>query len=229
MGGPVELRGGVTGEGALVTVPLFHATGLLSGFLLPCLIAQKVALLRKWDAAIAMEVIVSEKITMLSTVPAILKDLLIHPELGDHDLSSITRVSASGAATPADLPDLLRDKLGIVTRSSGYGLTETVSVGATMRGPVFDLKPLASGIPSPIIEMRAADPADAALPRGEDGEVCHPRCGAVLTEEALRGHLHRQLPGLEVPKYLVMSEKPWRRNASEKIHRIALRDSFVAS
>src|ERR1700722_14431778 len=90
-GGPVELRGGATVEAQLVTVPLFHATGLFSGFLLPCAVGQKVALLRQWDAVTAMRTIQTEKITMLSTVPAILKDLLTHPQFDDFDLSSISR------------------------------------------------------------------------------------------------------------------------------------------
>ena len=46
-----------------------------------------------------------------------------------------------------------------------------LSVGATMSGPVFDLKPLSYGIPSPIIAMRATDPSGAALPPGQDGEM----------------------------------------------------------
>jgi long-chain acyl-CoA synthetase len=322
-GGAVELRGGADAESALLTVPLFHATGLFSGFLMPCIVGQKVALMRKWDAATAMRIIADENITMLSTVPAILKDLLTHPRLGDYDLSSITRVAAAGAATPADLPDLLRDKLGIVTRSAGYGMTETASVGATMSGPVFDLKPHSSGIPSPIIEIRAADPSGRTLGPGQDGEVqlrgvtvtpgywrrdelnaeaftddgwlrtgdvghldedgfvhitgrikeivirggeniapieienvayrhrgvkevavfgvpddamgeelalvCHPGPGHTFTEAELRDHLGRTLPGFKVPKYIVISEQPLPRNASEKIHRLALRNDFVAS
>jgi long-chain acyl-CoA synthetase len=81
--GPIELRGGATAEAGLVTVPLFHATGLFSGFLVPCAVGQKVVLLRKWHAETAMQTIQTEKITMLATVPAILKDLLTHPRFDD--------------------------------------------------------------------------------------------------------------------------------------------------
>ncbi|MDT5046956.1 MAG: long-chain acyl-CoA synthetase [Mycobacterium sp.] len=100
LSGPIELRGGATSEAGLVTVPLFHATGLFSGFLLPCAVGQKVALLRKWDAETAMQTIQAEKITIIATVPAILKDLLTHPRFDEFDLSSVTRVAAAGAATP---------------------------------------------------------------------------------------------------------------------------------
>ena len=323
LGGPIDLRGGATAEAQLVTVPLFHATGLFSGFLLPCAVGQKVVLLRKWDAETAMRTIQTEKITMLSTVPAILKDLLTHPHLGDFDLSSVSRVAAAGAATPVGLPELLQDTLGIQHRSSGYGMTESASVCATMSGPVFDLKPMAAGIVSPIIDLRVVDAQGNALPPGQDGEihlrgvtvtpgywrrddltreaftadgwlrsgdlgridadgflhitgrikeivirggenispieienvayrhasvkevavfgvadnamgeelamVCHPQPGSALTEDELRRHLRSALPAFKVPKYVALTDTPLPLNASEKIHRLALRHSFVAN
>jgi long-chain acyl-CoA synthetase len=321
--GAIELRGGATTEAQLVTVPLFHATGLFSGFLLPCTVGQKVVLLRKWDAVTAMVTIQNEKVTMVATVPAILKDLLTHPRFDDFDLSSISRVAAAGAATPAGLPELLRDRLGIENRSAGYGMTETASVCATMSGPVFDLKPMAAGIISPIIDLRAVDSAGNVLPSGSDGEiqlrgvtitpgywqrdditeeaftpdgwlrtgdlgsvdadgflhitgrikeivirggeniapaeienvayrhssvkevavfgvpddvmgeelamVCHAQPGSALTEDELRAHLRDALPTFKVPKYVALTDEPLPRNASEKIHRLALRNSFVAN
>lgn len=321
--GAVELRGSAPAEVQLATVPLFHATGLFSAFLLPGVLGQKVAMLRGWDAVTAMQIIEREKVTMISTVPAILKDLLTHPRLGDHDLSSVSRVAAAGAATPSDLPELLRDKLEIVARSAGYGLTETAAVCATMSGPVFDLQPFSCGVLSPIIELRAmrGDGEDVA-PEGEDeiqlrgvtvtpgywhldevtkeaftpdgwfrtgdlghvdddgflhitgrikeivirggenispieienvayqhpsvkevaafgivddrmGEelalVCYPQHEAGLTEGELRKHLQAALPPFKVPKYITLTDTPLPRNASEKIHRLALRKNFVPS
>lgn len=321
LGGAVELRGGAQAEVQLATVPLFHATGLFSAFLLPGVLGQKVAMLRKWDPVTAMQVIEREKVTMVSTVPAILKDLLTHPSLADHDLSSVSRVAAAGAATPSDLPALLQDKLGIVARSAGYGLTETAAVCATMSGPVFDLQPLSCGVLSPIIELRAAPcdggsvviegegeiqlrgitvtpgywhldeltseafTADGWFRTGDLGHVdadgflhitgrikeivirggenispieienvayqhpsvkevaafgiaddrmgeevalvCYPQPGAGLTEEELRKHLQAALPAFKVPKYITLADAPLPRNASEKIHRLALRKAFV--
>lgn len=321
-GGAVELRGGATAEAGLVTVPLFHATGLFSGFLIPCAVGQKLVLLRKWHAETAMQTIQTEKITMIASVPAILKDLLTHPKFDDYDLSSLSRVAAAGAATPAGLPELLRDKLGIENRSAGYGMTETTSVCATMSGPVFDLKPMAAGIISPIIDLRVVDTEGTSLPSEQDGEiqlrgitvtpgywqrndltnqaftadgwlrtgdlgnidrdgflhitgrikeivirggeniapieienvayrhpsvkevavfgvaddamgeelamVCYPQPRFALTEEELRAHLAKALPTFKVPKYIALTDKPLPRNASEKIHRLALRNSFVA-
>jgi long-chain acyl-CoA synthetase len=323
LSGPIGFRGGATAEAGLVTVPLFHATGLFSGFLVPCVVGQKVVLLRKWHAETAMQTIQTEKITIIATVPAILKDLLTHPRFDDFDLSSVSRVAAAGAATPEGLPELLRDKLGIENRSSGYGMTETTSVCATMSGPVFDLKPMAAGIVSPIIELRVVDASGTTLPSDQEGEiqlrgvtvtpgywqrddltqdaftpdgwlrtgdlgnvdddgflhvtgrikeivirggeniapieienvayrhpsvkevavfgvaddlmgeelamVCHPQPDSGLTEDGLRDHLRSALPAFKVPKYLALTDEPLPRNASEKIHRLALRNSFVAN
>jgi long-chain acyl-CoA synthetase len=217
----------------------------------------------------------------------------------------------------------LRDRLGIENRSSGYGMTETTSVCATMSGPVFDLKPMAAGIISPIIDLRAVDSAGNVMPTGSDGEiqlrgvtitpgywqrddlteeaftpdgwlrtgdlgnvdadgflhitgrikeivirggeniapaeienvayrhssvkevavfgvpddvmgeelvmVCHPQAGSALTEDELRQHMVKALPSFKVPKYVALTDEPLPRNASEKIHRLALRNGFVAN
>lgn len=307
----------------LITVPLFHATGLLGGFLLPGLLGHKVALLRKWDAEVAMSIIEAEKITMLASVPAIFKDLLTHPRFDDYDCSSVTRTSFAGAATPVDLPPLMYAKLGVVARGAGYGMTESGAVGSTMSGPVYDLKPMSAGVLSPIIELRTVGADGAPLPTGSEGElqmrgitvtpgywgldeqtraaftadgwlrtgdiglldedgfvmitgrikeivirggeniapveienvayrhadakevavfgvpddamgeelamVCHRQPGSSLTEDELRTHLRTVLPAFKVPRYVVVTDTPLPRNASEKIHRLALRDSFVAS
>jgi long-chain acyl-CoA synthetase len=202
-------------------------------------------------------------------------------------------------------------------------MTETASVCATMSGPVFDLKPMAAGIISPIIDLRVVDAQGDALPSSQDGEiqlrgvtitpgywqrddltqeaftpdgwlrtgdlgnidddgflhitgrikeivirggeniapieienvayrhpsvkevavfgvpddlmgeelamVCHPQPGSALTEDELRAHLRNALPSFKVPKYVAMTDEPLPRNASEKIHRLALRNSFVAN
>ncbi|MFI9386958.1 class I adenylate-forming enzyme family protein [Kutzneria sp. NPDC052558] len=309
------------GEAQLITVPLFHATGLFSGLLLPCVLGHKVVLMRKWDAATALTLIQTEGVTTLSSVPAIVKDLLTHPAVARHDLSTLIRVSAAGAATPVDLPDLLRDKLGIVARAAGYGLTETTTVGATMSGAVFDLKPLSCGIPSPIIEIRVEPLDDRSPALSGDGEiqlrgvtvtpgywradaltrdaftsdgwlrtgdlghldddgflhisgrskeivirggeniapvevenaaylhpgvkevavvgvpddamgeelamVCHPFADCDLTEAELRRHLRTVLPKFKVPKHITLTDTPLPRNASEKIHRFAVRQRLV--
>ncbi len=155
--GPREFRGGAERETPLLTVPLFHATGLLSGFLLPVQTGQKVVMMYKWDARRALELIQQERVTGLSSVPAVIQDFLHHPDFDAFDTTSLIRVSAAGAATPAGLPELIREKCGEPSRSAGWGMTETLAVGATMSGAVFDLSPDSAGLVSPITQMRFRD------------------------------------------------------------------------
>jgi long-chain acyl-CoA synthetase len=169
--GAREFRGGAERETPLLTVPLFHATGLLAGFVLPIHTAQKVVMMYKWDAKKALEIIEKEKITGLSSVPAVIQDLLYHPEFDDYNTESLIRVSAAGAATPAGLPEMIRKKCGEPSRSAGWGMTETFAVGATMSGAVFDLSPASAGIVSPITKMRFVNAEGAEQDSSDGGEI----------------------------------------------------------
>ncbi|MFT4518592.1 MAG: long-chain acyl-CoA synthetase [Halioglobus sp.] len=155
--GAREFRGGAERETPMLTVPLFHCTGLLAGLLLPIHTAQKVVIMYKWDAEQALKTIQEEKVTSLASVPAVIQDLLYHPAFDDYNTESLIRVSAAGAATPAGLPEMIREKCGEPSRSAGWGMTETFAVGATMSGAVYDLRPDGSGIVSPIVNMRFVD------------------------------------------------------------------------
>jgi long-chain acyl-CoA synthetase len=169
--GAREFRGGAVRETPLLTVPLFHATGLLSGFVLPIHTAQKVVMMYKWDARKALELIEAEKITGLASVPAVIQDLLYYPDFDRYTTDSLIRVSAAGAATPAGLPEMIRTKCGEPSRSAGWGMTETFAVGATMSGAVFDLSPASAGIVSPITQMRFVDASGAEQTPLDGGEM----------------------------------------------------------
>ena len=170
-GGPREYRGGAERETPMLTVPLFHATGLLGGFYLPMAMGQKVIMMFKWDSTEALKLIDQEKVTGLSTVPAILQDLLSHPNYENYETGSLMRISAAGAATPAGLPELIRSRVSNPSSSAGYGMTETMAVGATMSGALFDYRPDAAGVPSPIMELRFVAADGTVLADGEPGEI----------------------------------------------------------
>lgn len=169
--GPREFKGGADRETPMLTVPLFHATGLLGGLILPIHTGQKVVMMYKWDAEKALQLIQDEKVTGLASVPAVIQDLLYHPGFDDFDTSSLIRVSAAGAATPAGLPELIREKCGEPSRSAGWGMTESMAVGATMSGAVFDLSPDSAGIVAPITQMRFLDESGNEVEAVTGGEM----------------------------------------------------------
>jgi long-chain acyl-CoA synthetase len=169
--GPRELRGGAEQETPLLTVPLFHGTGLVSGLLMPLQLGQKVVMMYKWDTEGALKLIEQEKITGLTSVPAVLQELFTHPDYDKYDTSSLFRVGAAGAATPEGLPELIESKIDKVSRSAGWGMTETMSVGATQSGEIYNLNPAASGIQSPLVELRFVGSDGQSVPEGEIGEI----------------------------------------------------------
>lgn len=169
--GARELRGGAVQEAPMLTVPLFHATGLLSGLLLPLQVGQKTVMMHKWDTLEALRLIQDEKITGLTSVPTVLQDLFKHPEFDSYDTSSLMRVGAAGAATPTGLPELIEEKVGQPSRSAGWGMTETISVGSTMSGALYDLYPDSAGIISPIVDMRFIDAHGNEVAQSEVGEI----------------------------------------------------------
>ena len=170
-GGLRDLRGGATQEKALLNVPLFHATGLLGSFVLPLVTAQGIVMISKWDAQEALRLIEAERVTLFSSVPALVKDLLTQPNLANFDISSLHRVSSGGAAMPSDLPGIIEATIDKAYASGGYGLTETLAVGSQAAGAVFDAKPAAAGVQSPIMAIRCSGADGSVLPQGEAGEI----------------------------------------------------------
>jgi long-chain acyl-CoA synthetase len=169
--GAREFRGGALRETPLLTVPLFHCTGLISGLLLPLQMGQKVVMMYKWDTVRAMQLIAAEKITGLTSVPAVLQALLTHPDYDNYNTSSLFRVSAAGAASPTGLPDLIEARIGNSSRSTGWGMTETMAVGSTMSGVICDLSPASAGIKSPVMALRFVDTEGRVVPLGDPGEI----------------------------------------------------------
>ena len=48
-------------------------------------------MISKWDAQEALRLIEAERVTLFSSVPALVKDLLTQPNLADFDISSLPR------------------------------------------------------------------------------------------------------------------------------------------
>lgn len=169
--GQAELRGGATQEATLATVPLFHGTGLLGSLVMPLVTGQKTIMMYKWDALTALEMVQQEKVTTFGTVPTVLQDLLNHPEFDNYNTDSLLRLGAGGAASPTGLPELIEQKVHQPVVSTGWGMTETIAVGAFMSGSLCQLAPQSAGLVSPLIDMRFVDTDQTVLPSGDIGEI----------------------------------------------------------
>lgn len=111
-----------------------------------------------------------ERVATFSAVPAMIHDLLHHPEVRDEDLVSLVRPGVGGAAMPESFRELYRARFGgeVVT---GYGLTEAPTA-VTVEDPAGPLLPGSSGRALPQVEIVILDDDGREVPDGEVGEVC---------------------------------------------------------
>jgi acyl-CoA synthetase (AMP-forming)/AMP-acid ligase II len=111
-----------------------------------------------------------ERVSTLSAVPAIIHDLLTHPEVGPDDLRSLVRPGCGGGATPASFLRLYQERFGM-RLTTGYGLTEAPTA-VTAEDPALPAVPGGSGRALPHVEVTVRDDDGACLGPGVVGEVC---------------------------------------------------------
>ncbi len=165
-------RGGLTaGDRYLVVNPFFHSFGFKAG-ILACLVSGATMVpMAVFDAAAAMRLIETERITVFPGAPTVYQTILDHPERGRFDLSSL-RLAVTGAANvPAVLVERMRGELGFEVVLTAYGLTEAVV--ATMCEPGDDPRTVARtcGRPAAGFEVRVADPDGGGAAPGDTGEI----------------------------------------------------------
>ncbi|MEV4182730.1 class I adenylate-forming enzyme family protein [Streptosporangium canum] len=156
----------------LLTVPLFHVTGCFAVTTTTMFTGGGLVLMYKWDAGRALELIEREKVTTFSGVPTNVWQLLSHPDLDKHDISSLTSLGYGGAPAPPKLLERITELLPSRSPSNGYGLTETTALTINNGGVDYLAKPDSIGLPMPVVEVKIADPLGDELPAGEVGELC---------------------------------------------------------
>ena len=116
-------------EVALVTAPLFH-TAALNQVLFPTILKGGTALVEaKFDPARAVDLIESERVTLLFGVTSMYLALAAVPRFAEADLSSLRLALSGGAPIPESLLHTWLDRGLMIIQ--GYGLTEA-SPGTTM-------------------------------------------------------------------------------------------------
>jgi long-chain acyl-CoA synthetase len=157
----------------LLSVPLFHVTGLNSMFLLSLGIGRKIVMMHRWNVDAALEIIASERVTHFNGVPTMSMELMNHPRLAEHDVSSLVEIASGGAARPADHVNTLFERFPGAYPSAGYGLTETNAVGCIIAQEDYAERPRSVGQPTPpLVELRIIDEDGEELPQGKSGEIC---------------------------------------------------------
>ena len=157
----------------LVNVPFFHVSGLHTMLFLSYRAGRKLVLMHKWNAEQALELAERESLTVIEGVPTMIGEILNSPDLPARDLSSLTKVGGGGSARPPEHVKLLQQRIPQAVPGTGYGMTETNSIGATIGGDDYLARPDSVGRPSPpLVAVEIRDDDGNVLGPGEDGEIC---------------------------------------------------------
>jgi acyl-CoA synthetase (AMP-forming)/AMP-acid ligase II len=114
------------GDRYLVINPFFHSFGYKAGILAGLLSGSALVPLPVYDAERAMELIETERITVLPGPPTLYQTILDHPGRAARDLSSLRLAVTGAASVPVALVERMHRELSFDTVLTGYGLTEAV-------------------------------------------------------------------------------------------------------
>ncbi len=154
----------------LVSLPLFHVTGLNSQLVALLACGATIVLQKEYDTKTALDLIARNRVTALFFVPAIYKLFTLRSDIGGYDLSSV-RIAAYGGAPMAPETIEALNRVMPARLHNCYGLTECSSLGTVLPSEHALTRSESVGLPVPGTgaEVRGAD--GGTLPPGEPGEL----------------------------------------------------------
>jgi long-chain acyl-CoA synthetase len=155
----------------LLSVPFFHATGCHSILVANLAAGNKLVIMHKWDAGRALELIEREKVATFGGVPAMVWQVLTHPDFAKRDLSSVRSIGYGGAPAAPELVRKIEEMFPGRTPSNGYGMTETSSVTTMNMGVDYLRHPDSVGVPIPVCDVKVVGAQEETLANGEVGEL----------------------------------------------------------
>jgi long-chain acyl-CoA synthetase len=172
---------------SLLTTPLFHVTANNCAAHGTTLGGGKLIHMYKWDAGEALKLIEQERITAVSGVPVMAREIISHPDFATTDTSSLMTLGGGGAQLQPDLVGKIDQQVATARPNTGYGMTETCGIITSISGDHFVDKPASCGPAMPAYEAKIVNPdTGEEMPNGEPGELW------VRGAHVIRGYLNRE-------------------------------------
>lgn len=158
---------------SILSVPLFHVTGLVVQMLSCFRGGRKLVGMYKWDVEEALKIIEKERITSFNGVPTMSYELVQSPRLKEFDLSSLQSAGGGGAPMAPEQARQIDKKISKGASGTGWGMTETQGLATGIGGEAFTARPTSCGRAfPPLVKVKAIDDYGNTLPPGETGELC---------------------------------------------------------
>lgn len=152
-------------------LPLFHAAGMIMLIISMRYGGRFFLIPSPRDTEHFCQQMIAHPPTRISAVPTLYQQIVAHPLCEKIDFSKLVFAMTGAAPITGDDRKKIEDKLGGVTLSDSYGMTETGP--AIVANPPQKCKPEAVGIPLPGVDIRIVDVESGSkeLPYGEAGEI----------------------------------------------------------
>ncbi len=155
----------------LLTTPLFHVTANNCAAHSTTAQGGKLLHMYKWDPAVAVRLIERERVTNMTGVPIMARELVEHPDFAVADTSSLVQVSGGGAQLQPDLVAAIDSAVATARPSTGYGMTEVCGIITSNSGDFFVDKPDSCGRVMPSFEYQCVDDEGKKVRQGAVGEL----------------------------------------------------------
>lgn len=177
-----KLGHGARAGTSLVFLPVFWIAGEVLAAILPVLTGGTCVLLTRWSPEAVLVAVERYRVTeMAGTVDSYL-ELMDHPRIADHDLSSLETAVAASFVHKLTIEDRRRwqqvSGSQAVLREAAYGMTETHTFDTFVTGLSDDdrdllSRPVFCGLPMPGTEFKIVDFETRELRElGDEGEIC---------------------------------------------------------
>jgi len=143
----------------LISVPLFHVTGCNSPLLVLTALCGTSVIMPAFDVSSFLRAVQDERISVLTTVPAIYWLALQHEQFAHTDTSSVRALSSGGAPISPDLVHRIKQAIPSARVGNGFGLTETASVSTYLPHEYAADHADSVGFPAPVVDLRISEPA----------------------------------------------------------------------
>lgn len=156
---------------ALAALPICLSAGC-TYTLLPLYLGASIYLLRRFDAALALRLIETERLTATMLLPAMLQRMVETDGFASADLSSLRTLQSGGGEMYPDLKRTMLDKVGdalmVYAASSEAGPYANLTAAELRR----NLTGNCVGRPFFGVDLKILDDDGKEVPRGEVGEIC---------------------------------------------------------
>ncbi len=137
----------------LVSVPLFHVTGCNSQLLPSCESGGGTVIMRAFEVQTFLRAIVAERITSVTSVPAIFWLAINQPNFGEFDVRGVRWAMYGGAPIAPDLVGRIVQAFPNARVGNGFGLTETSSVATFLPHEYAGVRPDSVGFAAPVDDL----------------------------------------------------------------------------